>query len=260
VLGVTLFERTTRNLNITDAGEILLENAYLILNTVNKIADNIALNKAGVNGYIRVGAILSAYAIVLPTVVQRFKEKYPNVNIELVEASADAIHTMLNTNKIDFAICDQNFESDGYEYHHLYYDNLMLVTHNLHPLAKRDECDWQSIKAEPFISMSGNTNIRPLTEKFFLANGAKLTPVYNAEFQSTTLSLIKQNLGVSILPQSTQQLMNCDGVFFTTIAAPMMHNSIGILSKTNKGTIKVAASNFIAEIDRFVQHNIDQLF
>lgn len=258
-LGVTLFDRTTRNLAITDIGKMVLENAYLVLNTLKRIEDNIHLNRQGIVGHVRVGAILSAYAIVLPPVVQRFSEKYPNIKVELVEASADEIHPMLNTNKIDIAICDQNFECDGYSYQHLYYDDLMLVCHEQHPLANKAQCHFDDINQLPFITMSGNTNIRPLTEKYFLSNGSKLQPVFNAEFQSTTLSLIKQNLGVSILPKSTIQLMNCDGVSFIPISDPIMHNSIGLLSAAPKPAFNTATVNFINEIDNFIKMKANKL-
>jgi len=102
-LGAELFERTSRTVTVTEAGESVAERARVVLAEVDGLHDEVDELRGLVRGRISVGATLPAGAIDVPSVLVGFSEAYPGIEIDLYEGTAGDMRGYLEDDRVDAA-------------------------------------------------------------------------------------------------------------------------------------------------------------
>ncbi len=103
-LGVTLFERTTRRLRITDAGKIMYQRSREIIDRADMAVREVKDTHDGLSGRLSIGTVSAAGATVLPGLLSRFHASYPDVTFEIIDENTERIQTLLSDGLIDIGI------------------------------------------------------------------------------------------------------------------------------------------------------------
>ena len=103
-LGVDLFDRSIAPLQLTYAGEKYLHAAQIMLDAQEQLENEIREIRHDHSGRLRLGISVSRGIQLLPRVVPKFMEKYPNVKLELVESGSDTLESMIQEGRIDLAL------------------------------------------------------------------------------------------------------------------------------------------------------------
>lgn len=216
-LGVKLFDRTTRAVRPTPAGEEFIHYAKRILSDIER-AKNRMHEYAGLSkGKIKIGTINSMSN--LATIIVNFRKDYPGLNIMIVEEGSYKLLEMLQTFQIDIAIVTPPVEmnlqamADIYE---LIDDDLVLVTSKNHPLAKRDKIDLAEAAQEKFIFPSRTHSAYNLALQ--ACRDANFDPDIICESSSlySRFDLVSKEMGVSLVSSKGVKSSDTDKV--TTIA------------------------------------------
>jgi DNA-binding transcriptional LysR family regulator len=104
-LGTELFSRNSRSVTVTEAGEAVAERARGVLDQVDGLRNEVDELRGLVRGEVRVGATLPAGEIDVPTVLVRFSEAYPGIEVQLQEGTAGDMLGHLAENRIDASFC-----------------------------------------------------------------------------------------------------------------------------------------------------------
>ncbi|HKH41197.1 MAG TPA: LysR family transcriptional regulator [Solirubrobacterales bacterium] len=104
-LGTELFSRNSRSVTVTQAGEAVAARARGVLDQVDGLRHEVDELRGLVRGEIRIGATLPAGEIDVPTVLVRFSEAYPGIEVELHEGTAGDMLGHLAENRIDASFC-----------------------------------------------------------------------------------------------------------------------------------------------------------
>lgn len=102
-VGVTLFERDSRAVKLTAAGELLLPHARTILADVDAAASELRDFRAGIAGQLRIARPINADSIVTTVILQRYRSKYPKVGIQLEVGNSQVILRSLQAGELDAA-------------------------------------------------------------------------------------------------------------------------------------------------------------
>ena len=135
-LGVKLFVRTAKGIRPTAAGELFIDNAKAILMhyrlVQNELCD-IAELKAG-NVILGISSFRGKY--MLPKILKSFYEKYPGIQVDIVEANSMALEKMLAEGRVDLAIIASSYSKLNLKPKFLKKDEILIVANKEHPVMK----------------------------------------------------------------------------------------------------------------------------
>ncbi|MEA0552822.1 LysR family transcriptional regulator [Lysinibacillus irui] len=204
-IGSPLLERNTRNLQLTEAGEVLFERAKVIVKNMEVL--KIEMDEVIIHGTreITIG-VMESIKHWLPKVIANYKKDYPEMIIHLVDIlGSKRVKKSLKSYKTHLIITNQLMDDPELEVKTLYEERLVAVLPLHHPLAKKEKVTISDISEEPFIiSTEGFQTRRDILDTFEQA-GKNIHIQFEIERFETAVSLVRENLGVTILPENYLQ-------------------------------------------------------
>jgi DNA-binding transcriptional LysR family regulator len=224
-LGFTLFDRTTRPLGLTEAGQTFLIRAEQIIEQTKKAVELAQQAQAGKQGRLDAGINTSIANSKLPDILQAFRKQYPNVQLVLHElASYDQIEQLRN-HKIDVGFFHkhnlQNLFQDNRETFSsrlVLRESLVLVLPTKHPLAKKPNISLTELHGKNFVLPPHSLlhGLRSQIDELCISANCKPVVVQEAAWITTVLSLVAGGMGVSLLPANVRDLQR-KGVVYRDI-------------------------------------------
>lgn len=204
-IGSPLLERNTRNLQLTEAGEVLFERAKVIVKNMEVL--KIEMDEVIIHGTREITmGVMESIKHWLPKVIANYKKDYPEMIIHLVDIlGSKRVKKSLKSYKTHLIITNQLMDDPELEVQTLYEERLVAVLPLHHPLAKKDKISITDISEEPFIiSTEGFQTRRDILNTFEQA-GKNIHIQFEIERFETAVSLVRENLGVTILPENYLQ-------------------------------------------------------
>ncbi|ENJ6134435.1 LysR family transcriptional regulator [Bacillus cereus] len=197
-LGVTILIRDKRKgLIVTDVGSRILVHIREILNGVEKIEQEVAMEKGHEVGTIRIGSFPSASAHFLPKMINHFKEKYPNLEVVLYEGTIKEVEDWLVSRVVDIGIVI--LPNKEMEIVPLTKGKMVVILREDHPLCKKDAITIRDLENEPIILCKGGYE-PPIIDMFKQIN-VSLRAEYVISTVTTALNMIQEGLGIAILAE-----------------------------------------------------------
>ncbi|MUK68924.1 LysR family transcriptional regulator [Aliivibrio fischeri] len=253
MLDVKLFIRTTRLVELTEAGRIFLPSAERALHGLSTGINEIKDLAQGRAGKVTFASILTVGASIVPLVMRDFQKSNPKIVIEYIEESDEPIFQRVLSREIDFGIGAAPTNQQKIDFKPIYRDYLFFVCALDHPLAELKEVSWEQIVQNPFIAMKSGMSMRHLMEKGFALTDTPLNPIQTATYQSTILGMIACGIGVSVLPSSLKLMFNRNDVKIIPIKEPLFRN-IGLITPSSS-ELSIAAQEFIKVFELVVSNN-----
>lgn len=196
-LGFPLFLRTRKGVTLTPNAETLLPIVRELV-AVNEQLEQTVSNINGLNtGHLTIATFASISRSWLPKVIHEFKQKFPGIEIELLEGGTDDIVTWVESSQADLGFLSKKHTS-GLKWIPLYEDPLMAILPTDYPVNGRKALPMKEIENHPFIiSAEGiDYDIHDAIQK------AAITPDirYSSTDDHTVISMVSNHLGISILP------------------------------------------------------------
>jgi DNA-binding transcriptional LysR family regulator len=225
-LGFELFVRTKRSVALTPAGQAFLVEVTQIFQQLDRSIEIGRKTSRGELGQISIGFVGSATYNILPVMLQRFRDRYPQVQIELHELTTDRQLIWLREGRIDIGlirppIIDRDLGSQV-----IFQESLVIALPINHHLARVDSLaeppdlgiDLTALATEPFILFPRQLAPGLYDPIISICQAAGFSPqvVQECIQMQTIVSLVSANMGVSILPASIQEIQR-QGVVYKPI-------------------------------------------
>lgn len=204
-LGVTLLERSPRQVSLTAAGQNNrgpMEKLLLDLDNIVSGSRDLAALRRGV---VTIAALPSLCSGALPPILKTFREHFPGVEVRLRDVVAQRIDALVRDGEVDFGLGVRARMSHGLDFEVVMVDRLSLFVPLDHPLAGRDSIVLADIAGEPIILTGRDSSVREKVEQLFAEQGLTLTPGLEANYMSTVMALVRQGLGMTLLPESADE-------------------------------------------------------
>ncbi|MDQ0703984.1 DNA-binding transcriptional LysR family regulator [Pseudomonas sp. W3I7] len=202
VIGMPLFERRHRAMELTAAGDALLGHAQLIVSASERLVGSMSEFSQGIRGTIRLWANTSAIVQFLPKDLYAYRTVYNEVKLELEERLSDEIIRALQSGDIDLGVVANNATSVGIEKIVYRKDQLVLVLPQGHALHQQDQASLDDILDRPFVGTNEGSAILRLLSDLAAARGRSLKISLQASSFEAVLSLVEAGHGVSVLPRA----------------------------------------------------------
>jgi DNA-binding transcriptional LysR family regulator len=204
-VGALLFNRSSRTVNLTEAGLFFQHEANRILQDLNKAIIRTAQLHNGEAGEIRVTHASSAMNTVVPSFLVKVKHKWPNLKTIVQETSNFQQIEMLLARKTDIGIAPNILVPPEANSKILYKENFVLILPSKHPLSKKKLIDLSDLKNETFILPQLATGIGYVEAilQIFQGFGFKPKVAHESAHSIGVLRLVEAGLGISIEPVSS---------------------------------------------------------
>lgn len=243
-LGVRLFDRNSRNVNLTDAGRALLPIVERLTADFDSAFRELDQTFSGERGRVVVGALPSVAADLLPRAIARFLETRSRVEVIVRENLTGSLLQNLQDRTIDISITTPPTANDAIVFEPLFEDEYVLVCRPDDLDRIPDPAPWQVFRQLPFIAMEPRSSVRMLTDATFSAAGIETPARFECTQLATVGGLIGEGLGISLLPRSTLGLMAVGKqIAWRAMEAPTASRTIGVCTLADR-TLAPAAEAF----------------
>jgi DNA-binding transcriptional LysR family regulator len=204
-LGGRLFERTTHQVELTDAGQALLVEARNVLTALQAARDAVTAAHGGLRGTVRVGIMHSLTLIDLAAVLTRYHEERPHVQIIPSVAqggSAELVDKVIDgALDLAFAALPGDYPS-GLTVRPLASEPLGLACPVDHPFAKRPVVPLAELDGERFVDFPEGWGTRLSVDRLFLKAGARRLVAFEVADVPTVVELVRAGFGFAFLSES----------------------------------------------------------
>lgn len=202
-LGVRLLSRTTRSVDLTEAGAILLERCERALGELEAGLAELAELKGLLRGRLTIGAMQWLEPYDLAGVLASFHELHPAIDIRVVEEVAQTMVAEVLADRLDVAFVPiEDGLPPGLNAHMLFEDELVAVVGRTHPLAGRKQVSVAALRDEPFVFLREGTGLRRALESAARAAGFEPQARFETNELARVLALVARGLGVSAVSRA----------------------------------------------------------
>jgi len=241
-VGQPLFDRLPRSVVLTEAGHCLIDYARQILASIVEARRCVDELKGEVAGELAVGAIPTIAPYVLPGLVRKFQEHYPQVTLEIVEDVTEGITRRVEAGELDVALASTCQPSSTLRRESLGNEPLLALVPEGHPLAKKTLVELDDLKSQRFLLLH---EMHCLSQQVHhLLEGRHLQPeIALAGSQlGTIVNMVAAGIGVSIVPQLMVSHQATPGCVSLPFAPPVPERELNVLYNPLRFQSKAAAA------------------
>jgi DNA-binding transcriptional LysR family regulator len=246
-LGTQLFRRVPRRLELTNAGEVLLQEARWILARVERAISNVERAGRGELGRICIGfTYAGSFNPFVPAMIRAFQQTYPSVSVSLREADSNSLCQALLDGDVDAAfIRPPCLDPDRIQLDELFDEDMLLALPTGHPLEKSAVVSLSALADQPFILYP--RRLAPTIFDAIIAScrkaGFSPTVIQEAPQVSSTINLVAAGFGISIVPASMRQIQTQE-VIYRPLCGNPLRAPLALASRRSE--IAAAVRNFTA--------------
>lgn len=233
-LNVTLFERSTRKLELTDAGKLVYSKAQQIIQVTEelKTALDDLLNEP--SGEIKIGIPPLIGTLFFPTIAKKFDQMYPHISLQLIEHGAKRIEYLVDEGKVDVAIVVLPVNNNKFTVSPFINEEFKLFVHANHPLAKKQHVHVKELENESFILFNREFSLHDLVINYCQTRGGYTPQIaYESSQWDVIAELVSAELGITLLPNVIYEKMDQNIIKTVTIDSPPMW-VLGIITKKDR--------------------------
>jgi len=244
-LGVPLFDRTKRPLELTPAGEAYADFCRDALRREDEFQLQLEGLKRDVEGTVRVASIYSIGLSEMSRLHQEFAERYPMAQVAVEYMRPERIYAAVRNGTADLGLVSYPESSREIEAIEWRREEMQLAAWPSHPLAALTEVNPADLDGIAFIGFDEDLSIRRELDRFLRAQGVTVNLVMHFDNIQTIKEAVALGSGVSILPARTMQTEIDQGrLVAIRLNAPELARPVGIVRRRRK-TFHRAAQAFV---------------
>jgi len=240
-LKVELFERSTRKLILTDAGEIVYRQASKILGATQELHTLLDDLMNLPTGNIKIGIPPLIGTLFFPTIAQKFGMQHAQVSLELIELGAKRIENLVDEGQVDVGIVVNPTDHNKFNVHPFIKEEFTLFTHQSHLLANEKSVKLEQLETESFILFNQEFALHNLIIQHCQHAGFSPKIAYVSSQWDLITELVIAQLGITLLPKSIYSKMDGTQVNMIPLESPPMWELVVITKKDRYQSFAVRA-------------------
>ena len=248
-LNVRLFDRTTRQVELTDAGREFRNATERVIGDLDHSIRNARELNDRKRGKLTVAAPPLLAASLLPVVLADYKRAYPGIDVGLLDVQTDEVIAKVKSGEADCAIGTFADDEEGIQRELLLTDHLMLWCSTRSVLAKKRKITWADLRSWPMIMLTRSSNIRAIVEGACQKAGNSTRPHYEVSNVMTALMLAEVDLGVCPLPSYVRNFARRRKVVARPLVEPLVRREVSFIRSSSR-VLSPAADGLLPILQR----------
>jgi len=193
-LGLPLVERAPRKVMLTPAGQEAAARARVIVSEVEQLKEAARRSRDPEAGTVRLGIFPTLGPYLLPHVIPRIRDRFPELELLLVEEKSDVLLDRLREGKLDAALLALPVIDDQLHAEFLFEEPFLLAVSGRHPLARREHLDVQELATQKLLLLEDGHCLRDQALEVCRLFGAN----EKSEFRATSLETLRQMVAADV--------------------------------------------------------------
>lgn len=233
-LGVRLFDRTTRTVNLTAAGTEFAGRARTLLDELEATLLSMADVAATRSGEVTIACVPSAVYYFLPNVIRRYHDAYPRIRIRLIEESAATVLTAVTRGEADFGLNFLGTQDPELDFEPILVEPFVAACRRDHPLAKKRRVTWSELSHHVYMSVSKSSGNRVLLDLALASVRDRPAWFYEVRHVSTLLGFVEMGLGVAAVPQLAMPDRDHVTLVSIPLVEPTVTRTLGLIRRRGR--------------------------
>lgn len=243
LLGVALFERSTRRVHITAAGREFIAVAERMLNDLRITVTSMREIAGEQRGQVILSCIMSMANGALPRIVARYRQDRPGVEMHVREGVHGTVLEDVRSGVADLGVTYVDELPDGIAAIRLGAEAFKVVLPRAHPLARRRAIPLAALADEPLVSLPSDSRTRRTIDAAASAAGITLRHAVTVTQFATTLSFVRAGVGLAIVPGSVAARLP-PALVARPLTAPALRRELGVITLAGR-TLSPAATGLL---------------
>jgi DNA-binding transcriptional LysR family regulator len=243
-LGVRLFDRTTRSVDLTLLGRRFLAQVGGLVEDLDRTVLSLRDAAQLEAGDVTIGCVFSAVHHFLPPVIRAFREQHPGVLVRIIEEGADEVLASVKQGEADFGLNYIGMQDPEVDFTPLLKEPYVLACPAGHPLAKRRSVRWEELADYPHARVSHASRNRLFIDQALAELPPLPRPICEVRHVSTLIGMVENGLGVAVVPQLTLPLSPAS-VVGVRLEKPAISRTIALIRRNGR-SLSPAATAFSA--------------
>ena len=201
-LGVLIFDRSKKPIELTEVGKKIVLQAKNIVNESDRIQDIVDQQKGFIGGEFKMGIIPTVMPTLLPMFLKAFIKKYPKVKLKIEELTTEDIITKINDGHLDAAIVSTPLENETIKERVLYYEPFVGYIPTNHRLSGKKKIDVDDLEIDDMLLLEDGHCFRDGVINLCKTFKKQTDESFQLESGSieTLIKLSNEGLGMTLLP------------------------------------------------------------
>ena len=238
-LGTVLLLRTTRRVELTTAGELLLARGKLLLSDAARLAEDVQKVGRGLEGSVRLGLTGSATYGLMPKIVRATAAALPELDLHVSgESLTPVLERQLLSGQIDVALLRPPVDSANIKHTIIAYESLVAALPADSPLADRAELHLRDVTEGALVGYPANSSVSRVLDTEIRSAGQRPRYSNRVPETSTLISLVSAGLGMAIVPESAMALKLSGVLYRPIVDAPTVALATAWRSDETSDTVR----------------------
>jgi DNA-binding transcriptional LysR family regulator len=235
MLGLVLFERTTRGIIPTPQGASLVRHARAILGTLDHASEELDAIDAGATGKLTIGVLLVVAPVLLPRALLQFKSRNPRISVEVREGTLGSLLPLLFDGGLDLVVgrLTADFDAAGLHFEHCYDEAMTVVVRRGHPLCSKRGLRLRDLATCAWIVPTPQSAYRRRMDAAFRQGGFEPPPeVVESMSILTNTALLQESDMLGVMPVNVARYYQAlDLLDVLDVALPPPSGPVGIITR-----------------------------
>lgn len=198
-LGVQLFDRTTRRVHLTAAGEAMKLKMKRGLDAIDDACDEAQAIARVDRGHIRLASLSSMAIGIVTRTLSHVRADFPGVTVSLREDANDRLVELVAAGDTDMSVCTEIASAPGLSFDPMFDDELVVVMQRGNPLARQRTLSWEQLEDEPLVLTARGTSTRASVSAALSRHGMGKPVEFEVASMPTSVSLVRAGFGSTFI-------------------------------------------------------------
>lgn len=233
-LGVRLFDRTTRHVELTGIGRDFARKVRQLLDDLDETLLGIREVGGARMGEVTIACVPSAVYYFLPQVLRDYHARYPRIRIKVHDASANEVLSVVASGEADFGVNFIGNDEPGIEFRTIKEERFVAACRKDHPLAGKRRVSWKELAQYDFMAVSKSSGNRMLLDLALAGVAERPQSIYEAQHVTTLLGLVEAGMGVAAVPSLAMPAGDHPVLVSVPLVDPAVTRRIGLIRRKGR--------------------------
>lgn len=233
-MGQQVVHRSTRKVQVSDAGLAFLPLAERILQDLDEALHTMADLKDLKTGTVRVAVTQLMACTLMPEVISAFGKRHPHIKVKLSDCVVENVLQRIQSGEVDFAVGPERTGAHGIAAQELFDIPFVAVFPHGHPLSRYKQVRWADFVRYPVISLQGEYTRMLSADVQAEAGVGLLQPDQEVAFMTTALSLVSAGMGVTTCLPYAATMLKFYKLDTRPLRAPRVSRKFHVLTRKDR--------------------------
>jgi len=233
-LGVRLFDRDTRNVELTAVGRDFARKARTLLDDLDAILLGVRAVAANRWGQVTLACIPSTVHYFLPAVLRQYHERFPRIRVRILDESANEVLSAVVHGEAELGLNMTGSDEPTIDFEPLLSEPFVAACHRDHPLARQRTVTWAELGRYDFMTVDKASGNRLVLDLALGSKRERPQACFESRHVSTLVGFVESGLGVAAVPRLSMPRKGHPLLVSVPIVDPEVTRTVGLIKRRGR--------------------------